>query len=338
MPVPNDLSQEEEDLFSQHGVAPAGQGSEPTGEPSPPADGSQPRDAQGRFVAQEPVEPAAPAAPAPAEPSPDPAASTGQQPASQAPVEAPEPPPAGFVPQQALHAEREANKELKRQMHQLMLRTNQVLASRQPTVEPLPDLQSDPAGFLAAIGDRVVQTEEQRQQAEIERGIDSALSNDERTFAAYTPDYDEATEHYLRSRATELAHMGITGQQAAEVLTQEARTLARQAWAVGQSAAERIYNMAQARGFVPHGLRSAPPVNPQAPQAPAAPAVPAAPSLDAVRAAKAAASRSLSNANGATPVASLNAEALLSMSDEDFERALGLGTKGADGRFASVNF
>lgn len=366
MPVPNDLTPEEEAMFGNHGVEPAGAGAEPTGEsnqpvteqPATPHGDRQPRAANGQFAPatqeqpqeQQPADPNAPTDPnaAPADPN-----------APPADPNAPGQPPQGFVPHAAMHAERLRANQLAQQNAQLVARTNAILMARQQQQpEPLPDLNTDPVGYVQALGERQEQFFRQQQEDQQNQQIDSAINQDEQTFRSYTPDYDQASDHYVQSRAQELLHF-YSPQQAQQIMLQEARQMAQEAWQRGIPAAQMVYQMAQARGYRPGTAAPQPQAQQMSPQgfnngqpAPVQPAQPgyapvttaAAPAqpgitpqqqVQAIRQGQGAA-RSLSTGAGSAAPAQLNAEALLAMSDEEFEQHFGLGTKGANARFANV--
>lgn len=355
MPVPNDLTAEEERMFVEHGVQPAGPGMEPTGEsnqpvaePSPHGDRAAPaRDEHGRFAPTEPTPVAQPAAA-------DPNAATDPN----APAHPMQPvPPTGFVPHAALHAERTKAQDLARQNAMLIARTNAILAQRQPEAEALPDLATDPVAYVQAIGDRQAQFMEQQREQRHEQQIHSAIEMDEQNFRNYTPDYDAASDHYVQSRAQELLHFH-SPQEAQQIMLHEAREMAKQAWQRGIPAAQMVYQMAQARGYRAGQAQTAPLSQQMTPPAVATPfaglqpaqmpyaqpvsapvaqpgQITAAQQVAAIRQGQGAA-RSLSVGAGSAGAAALNAEALLAMSDDEFEQHFGFGNKGANARFAAI--
>ncbi|TXH45942.1 MAG: hypothetical protein E6Q97_30565 [Desulfurellales bacterium] len=339
MPADHELTDEELKEFAQHGVildntpAPTEEAAPAATEEAAPAPTEEaapverPRDpVTGQFV------PVTQTEEAPAEAKPETAAP--EQPAA---------PPPGFVPHQALHQERLARQTLQAQLNTLQARTNAMLAAQAggPQVE-MPDMQTDPAGYVRALEARIEKFEETQAQTAQLRQIDNAFENDEATFKSYTPDYDDASEHYARSRSQELLAF-YTPEQAQEIMLAEARQLAQEAWQRGMNAGELVYRMAQARGYTPNSGGAPASVVDEAMRAVAntpAPTPPAAaPSPSAVVAAAQqgqAATRTLSVGGGAATATQMNAEALLSMSDEEFEAYLKLGQKGANARFAAI--
>lgn len=356
MPAEHDFTDEELQEFAQHGViitqgapaatanedpapaaAPAAAPAEGAADPAP-AEG-QPRDpATGQFAPKQEGQAPAPADPNAADPN---AAPQGTQPGA---------PPPGFVPHQALHQERQQRQQIAQQMATLQARTNAILAARQQPELQLPDLNEDPVGYVRGLEERLRQFEESQAIETQNRQIESAIEVEENTFRSYTPDYDQASAYYVQSRAQELLAF-YPPQQAQQIMMAEARQMATEAWQRGIPAPQMVYTMAQARGYrpgAPAGSSTAP-LQPQGgapqPQATApspgtVPAVPnGAPAAAAVVAAAQqgqAATRTLSGGSGAASTTNLNAEALLSMSDEEFEQYLKLGTKGANARFAAI--
>lgn len=333
MPVPNDLTPEEEQAFIEHGVEPSGPGMEPTGEPNQPVQEplvnphqDRVRDDSGRFTAKpeataEPVVPAVPVAPV-AE------ATAGGTP----PAPAPEAPPPGFVPIAALHEARMKERTVAQQMATLQARTNALLANRQQQVE-MPDLAKDPVAYVETLEARLAAFEASRNEEQQYRAIDNALDQDEQMFKMVTPDYHDASQHYVMSRGRELL-LTNTPEQAQQIMLGEVRQIAQQAWQRGIPAAQMIYQYAESRGYVPNsgGQQQFQPATPAVPAAPAANAQ----SRVAAVAAGQQASRSLSGGTGGASVTELNATELLNMSDEEFEAHLKLGQKGANARFAGI--
>ena len=70
-------------------------------------------------------------------------------------------------------------------------------------------------------------------------------------FKKAAPDYDQAIEHLVRQRASELQALGYQGQQILQVMQQERAAVLDQSLRSGRNPAETLYNLAKARGFVP---------------------------------------------------------------------------------------
>jgi hypothetical protein len=363
MPAPNDLSPEEEALFGAHGVEPAGQGREPVadepGEQQPPAPvveepAAEPPAAHGdrtpeptvvvsrhredgTFKTKEEFEQDMAAALAEQNAQtgePAPSAQPGQPAAEQK-----------MVPLQALHEARQRASQAAAQAQLLSTRMNAILAKQQqaPQQPQMPDLVQDPAAYIQALEQRLSAFEQQRQEETQYRELDNAINQDEELFAMNVPDYQQASDHYVQSRARELLALH-TPEEAQQIMLREARMLATQSWERGISLGQMVYSLAQARGYTPGNTAADPtrapiPPRPQAQQPQAQPQQPnGRPNAAAVVASVTngqQVSRSLSG-GGSGGTAELNAEAVLNMSDEEFEAHFGLGTKGANARFASV--
>lgn len=344
MPATHDLTDDELKEFEQHGVTitqglPAATANE---EPEPAQqteNNEQPRDpATGQFLPAQTTE--GQQTPAPAE---------GTEPAPQT-TEGQQTPPPGFVPHAAMHAERVRAQQATQQLALLQARTNALLAARQQPEHELPDLSTDPVGYVRGLEERIRQFEETQAAEAHNRQIDQAIEMEENTFRNLTPDYDQASEYYVQSRAQELLAF-YTPHQAQQIMMAEARQMATEAWQRGVPAPQMVYTLAQARGYrsgaavtpqlaVNTGLQGQPAQNPleSAGGAPSA-AQTGTPSPAAVVAAAAQGqqvTRTLSGGSGAATTTTLNAEALLNMSDEEFEQYLKLGTKGANARFAAI--
>lgn len=335
MAVENDLTAEERAEFGEHGV---------TFTDDAPAIGDV--DAAAAPIVGEVLEPAV-VTPEPAVVTPEPAVltlardpATGQfvTPAAEpgidpvtgrpsAPVAGA--PPPGFVPHAALHAERQRYAELARGMQTAQSRMNAMLASQRTDPEPLPDPEQQPIEFLEALGQRVVEIQQARQEETQHRQIDNSIEQDEATFQSYTPDYPMASNHYVQSRAAELllTHSREATQQ---IMTNEVRQIANAAWQKGIPAAQMIYDIAKSRGYVP----GAPTPTPTPTPAPAPAALTPAAVVAAAAAGKQQA-RSLSGPGGGA-AKELDASALLAMTDDEFADYMKLGSKGANARFEAI--
>jgi hypothetical protein len=345
MPVPNELTPEEEQEFTRMGVEPAGQGSEPVIENDGDRQqqgqqddqgqqhgdrGAPARDERGRFVSREEREALQ-------------GQQQGQQQGDQGQQDDQQQGQQGepkMVPLEALHAERARVREMAQRMQTLTARTNMLLTQRgdqgQQQDQQMPSLADDPAGYIQALEARLERFEQGWQQDQQTRQLDSSLENDESIFALQKPDYHKASDYYVNSRARELLQF-YPPEQAQEMLLKEAREIAKQSWARGLSAAETIYNLSLARGYNPNTPNREGNQGQQGQQGqgqqrggPSAQDI-----VNGVRNGQQA-SRSLSGGAGGGRTAELNADALLNMSDEEFEAHLALGTKGANARFAAI--
>jgi hypothetical protein len=342
MPAPNDLTPEEEAEFAQHGVTSAGPGREPLSEAPVEQQQAQPP------AQPEPVQEQPPQAQQPRDPATGQFASSQQQAQpepgqEQPPAQPPEPVEEGgepkMVPLAALHEARQRANAVAQRARLAETRLNAILARQQPEQqEAMPDINTDPAGYIVALEQRLQKFEQERTETVQNQQIDSSINADEESFASVRPDYPQASDYFVQSRAQELLAFHPP-EQAQKIMLQEARTIARAAWERGQSVGEVIYNLAQARGYNP-GMPPRVPFNGQPPQQQQNPPPqqqqggPRPADVVASVTNAQAASRSLSGGTGASP-ANLNAAALLEMDENDFAKWLGEGPD-ATRRFANI--
>lgn len=359
MPAPNDLTPEEEREFVEHGRQPLGPGREPLAEENegqPPVQ-QEPTQQQQEEPPQEQQQQAPQqGSEQPSRHRPDgtfkskaeydaevaawEAAQNGQPQGQQQGQQ--QQPPQGFVPHQALHAERERAAQATRMAQLATTRLNAILAAQgqqPPQQQQMPNPAEDPLGYLQAMEKRIEAFEQQQQQSQQERQIDGALEQDEQLFASQFPDYNEASDYYVASRARELLAFH-TPEKARAIMEMEARQIAQQAWQRGQSAAEVIYGLSRARGWQPGqqpawmgAMQQEPQPQPQQQQRQGPTAQQRVAAINNGQQQ----SRSLSGGGaGGQRTEQLNADALLNMSDEEFEEYLGIGQKGANARFAAI--
>ena len=266
----------------------------------------QPRGPDGKFVPKEEPKAEAPAVETTTEAEPE--------------AEEAKEKPQGTVPQGALHAEREKRKtveaELKAVREQIaaLATMREQIASRKPEDLPAGD---DPAA-VEHLRQRLAQIEqgqtrvEQRldtqavNQAEMQQ-LGGVMAQSEALYRQEKPDYDSAIEHVVKARAAELALYGLTPPQIQQTISEEATEIVRSAVAQGRDPAELGYQIALSRGYRPAGPAETTETPPQGQ---------AQRTLDAIAQAKAQ-GKSLGGAGGGK-VATLNAEAVLAMSPEDF--------------------
>lgn len=267
------------------------------GEITPPVEETQEqkdqreRDEQGRFKAKEPVE---------------------EQEAEQAK------PPAGTVPQGALHAERERRKDVEaelaaaREQLAAIAKMREQIASRKPADLPPAD---DPAALehlrarvaeqdqsLNRIGQQI--DTQAANQAEVQQ-LGAVMAASENEYRSQQPDYDAAIQHVVEARARELGLYGLNPAQVQQTIAEEAMDIVRSAVSQGRNPAELGYQIALSRGYRPQAEQGQANGN-------------AAATVAALGAAKAS-SKSLGQASGTTPH-QLNAETIINMGPEEFDR------------------
>ena len=286
--------------------------------------------------------PAAPAAPegAPvggeaAAPAAAPEAAPGEVVDPEADAGSPDDNKGKFVRHGAFHQERERRKAVEKELTELREKyargderlrlLNEAMQARQPgaaqpeapVAPPNPD--EDIFGYVQALKAELdalkggVQQETARQRQEREVG---AVINDYKAdlnrFASTEPTFADAFNHVMRSREAEYAALGVAPDQIKAALAQDELQIAISARQQGVSPAERIFQIAKARGFASKAAEPAP--------AAAAPAPAETPAEKAARvtAGQAGPGRSLSAAGGA-PAGEVTFEMLAAMNERDFE-------------------
>jgi len=361
MPAPNDLTPEEEAEFAQHGVPSAGPGREPLGDAPPQQQQQQQSQEQqeaddqggrqtfhrqdGRFASREEVQ-AGQAKPSGQQQQQDEQQGEpqgGQQQSEQQSQEGEQVGERRMVPLEALHESRQRAAAIARRAQLAETRLNAILSRQQPQGEQqqMPDINTDPAGYIVALEQRVQQFEAERTENLQNQQVDQSISADEEVFTSMRPDYPQASDYFVQSRAAELLAFH-TPQEAQRMMLAEARQIARAAWERGKSVGEVIYGLAQARGYNPGMPQREPAPQQQQQQQQQQQGQPpqqqqGGPSAQEVIASVTRgqqASRSLSGGTGASP-ANLNASALLEMDDAEFDKWLGQGSD-ANKRFAAI--
>lgn len=243
-------------------------------------------------------------------------------PKEDAPVDEVEPPAddkpkrEGTVPQGALHAEREKRKGVEAELTAAREQLNAIaemrrqIAERQPEALPPAD---DPAALdhlrsrIEQQGQQINQFQQQRDSqavndAEIMQ-LRDVMATSEAEFRTAQPDYDSAINHVVQARAQELALYGLSQAQIHQTIAEEATDIAREAVRQGRNPAELGYQIAMSRGYRPEQA--------------ATPSGNAVAQLEAIGRGQAA-SKSVS-AGGSVRTQQLNAEAIASMSPEEFD-------------------
>lgn len=219
------------------------------------------------------------------------------------------------VPLAALHEERQARRQLKQELEQLrqeraadMQRFEQRLQQLVNPPKPPPARDEDPVGYMDERLNQVTQTNQQllqtiqqerqeRQAVQQLQQLAGSVQEREKQFIAQTPDYYDAVKHLARSRVEELMVFGATEEQAIEQEANERLQFAFTQLQNGRNPAELAYNLAKKRGYT--GQASV---------------------TDKIQTQQRgmAGSRSLGSGGGVSN--GLSAEALLKMSDEEFDK------------------
>ena len=258
----------------------------------------------------------------------------------------------GYVPHEALHAERTARKradeEAKRYREEsiairerarLLEEMVQTAAKRaqgpqederpeNPFEEEDIDPQVDIFGSNDQLRRRVAYQQQQQtemisgmQRTSEEQNLAAMAKADTQQFAQVQPDFWQSYGFLLNSRGMELEALGYSKEQAKAMLKTEEMGMVRMAQQRGQRPAEFFYRIATARGWRPEMAQAAP--NPAANGAPPPPPQqpyqpPVNPRLQQQQQTRAAFT-SLSSAGGA-PTSGFTPQTLAQMSTEEFTR------------------
>jgi hypothetical protein len=226
------------------------------------------------------------------------------------------------VPLAALHEERNARKELQRQLNEtrqqqaardaVIERRLQALANPQQETQ-VPDKVDAPVDYLdhrleqisaqqRAILEREQQRDQQSQQQAARQQLANTVIQQRVAFEREAPDLPDAAAHLHSVRVRQLSMLGVPEDRAAQQATAEMDNALLQ-WAYeGRNAAQTAYEFAKASGYAPKAPTA---------QSPAE-------KIESQRRGTAAA-RSLGG-GGAPNAGKLTAEALANMSEEDFSK------------------
>lgn len=164
-------------------------------------------------------------------------------------------PPEGFVPHGALHAEREARKQLQKEIAEL--KAWREAQEKPPEAEPqYVDPIEDPEGFRKWAEHREAKREEatrqQQESAQQERARQERfqeVTRYEQEFAAKTPDYTDAVQHLVQTRQQELTAQGYGPQEIQQQMQKDANGIFDAARAAGMNPAELLYMRARSAGY-----------------------------------------------------------------------------------------
>ncbi len=192
-----------------------------------------------------------------AEPAAQPAATAEPaQPAAE-PAADPDKPPPGYVPQGALHQERERRKATEAQIQALQAQFAELQAKLNPPAPiEIPDPILDPKGFrefqIKQITERAnekAEAERRAMEAQQQQMVMARLTQDVNTFKATTPDYDTAFQHAVKVRREELAFYGNSEEQISAQMEADVQAIVQQAYSQGKNPAELFYAYAKMRGY-----------------------------------------------------------------------------------------
>lgn len=182
------------------------------------------------------------------------------------------------VPLKALQEERQKRSEAERRaaenerrITEMMARMEQIQQQLAPqTPEPTPpDPETDPIGALKFQNERLQKLQEEARQQAYEQQLNVVAYRAAVEFKAQAPDYPDAYQYAIKSRAAELSAIGTPDHAIPDILRREEMNLIATAHQNGRNPAQAIYEFAKARGYqmpqpAPAPLAAAPaPVAPQ---------------------------------------------------------------------------
>lgn len=225
------------------------------------------------------------------------------------------------VPLAALHEERTRRKEIDKQLREAQqqiaefrgkfsviekLNGGQQQQTEQQAGDPNPE--EDIFGAVNAIKQKLEATEAEKKAAAEHTTFVNSYKADAQKFIATAPDYMDAYNHLLSSRAAELQAIGYEGEELGRALQADEIAIAQMAMSKGKSPAEMLYNLAKQRGYTKKEAAAA-----------AAAAPPAGiEKLETIERGQAA-NKSLSNTGGNAGDQDMTAERLMSMPMDEFE-------------------
>ena len=180
-------------------------------------------------------------------------------PVAETPAPEADKPPPGFVPQGALHQERERRKATEAQIQALQQQFAELQAKLNPPPEiVVPDPVLQPEAFKQFQIDQIKQraaekaeADRQAQERAQEQQIMARVNQDVQQFRAATPDYDQAFQHAVKVRREELAFYGNSPEQIDQQIETDVRAIVQQAYTQGKNPGELFYGYAKMRGYSP---------------------------------------------------------------------------------------
>ncbi len=164
------------------------------------------------------------------------------------------------VPLKALQAERAKTDELKQRLDRITtyLQAQQQQTQQQEPQEEIPNPDEDPIAavqYLMKQNQKLAEQQQealkQQQQQQYLADVQQRYASAAQQYAAEKPDFQEAYSHLLNSRAQELRLGGVPEERINAQIQQEEYGFAIEAMKNNVNPAERIYQMAQVRGYQP---------------------------------------------------------------------------------------
>jgi hypothetical protein len=169
-----------------------------------------------------------------------------------------EKPPEGFVPHQAMHAERIKAREASAKVEALEARLAELESKANPE-QPAPEYVDplvDPEGYRAwaehqntATNEKLEALQQAQQQQAQQRALVARVRQYDEQYAAQNPDYADASQFLMQARTEELAQAGYSQQQIQAQLRNDVITMLQSGEAMGMNPAELAFMRAQSLGW-----------------------------------------------------------------------------------------
>jgi len=168
--------------------------------------------------------------------------------------------------QAALKKERAEKRDLNTRLAALEAKVTSASApgEKKAALADMPDPEVDPIGAVKFLTDKIKADEEraaakdteaaklteaQQKNAQAFKVLSDAMTEHEDDFRELHPDYDDAAEHFAKSRREELAETGLTGKELDNALANDLTGIVARALRANKDPAEIVYNLAKKRGF-----------------------------------------------------------------------------------------
>jgi hypothetical protein len=177
------------------------------------------------------------------------------------------------VPLKALQEERAERARLQREFDEMrgqmsafaQMFQQQPQMQQQPDAPPPPDPEEDPIGYINYAKQQLTEINEWRQQEQQQRQqqyqlqqVQQAYQRNAYEFAQQNPDFQQVYRHLLDNRVAEMRLQGYDDQTIENALYQEELSLAVGSLQSGANPAQRIYELAKARGYRPQSKQPTP--------------------------------------------------------------------------------
>lgn len=143
----------------------------------------------------------------------------------------------------------EEMQSLKAEIDEWRNRGQQNQAEDEFNSDPLGTLRKQISGLETKLTTQQQEEKQTREQTEQAQQVFSSIASQVNEFKKTHTDYDDALNHVLSSRKSELLAMGVPESQADQRVAKEAQEIGVSALQAGINPGEMVYNLAKLRGF-----------------------------------------------------------------------------------------